>query len=187
MGDRIVDTPKREKLEWLKTIGIAVGLAILFRMFLFSSYVVDGESMMPTLEDGNLLIINKIEYNITNLERFDVIVFHANDKDDYVKRVIGLPGDHIEYKNDILYVNGKKVLEPFLASYKEKITGKLTKDFTLKKLINQQTIPKGYIFVMGDNRNGSYDSRHFGLISLDQVVGKVNLRYWPFTDIDTKF
>src|SRR5699024_7883073 len=86
-------------------------LAYSFRSFLFDSYVVDGESMEPTLEDGYNLMVNKFTYDVGEVERFDVIVFHKNAEDDYVKRVIGLPGDSIEYKNDRLFVNGEHIKE----------------------------------------------------------------------------
>ncbi|MBJ8206551.1 signal peptidase I, partial [Bacillus cereus] len=77
---------------------------VFFRTFFFSTYVVEGKSMMPTLQDGNMLVVNKVSYQVGDLNRFDVVVFHANKKEDYVKRIIGLPGDHIEYKQDKLYI-----------------------------------------------------------------------------------
>jgi signal peptidase I len=175
---------KKEGVEWLKSIGIGLIIFVFLRTFFISNYVVEGESMMPTLQDGNLLMINKM----SEIERFDIVVFHANTEEDYVKRVIGLPGDTIEYKNDVLYINGKPYDEPYLAPYKEKlIDGLLTGDFTLYEVTGQQKVPKGHIFVLGDNRLGSWDSRHFGFVSLDQVVGKVNLRYWPINEIDVRF
>lgn len=179
-----------EGLEWLRTIGVAIVLAVFFRTFFFSSYIVDGESMMPTLENGNLLIINKIVDEIDDLNRFDVVVFHATPEDDYVKRIIGLPGDKVDYKNDVLYINNKAVEEPYLAKYKVGLKGeKLTGDFTLKGISNgvSEFVPKDHIFVLGDNRKDSYDSRYFGFVPIENVVGKVNLRYWPIDEIDTKF
>ncbi|MCH1626858.1 signal peptidase I [Fredinandcohnia quinoae] len=182
------ESPKRQRISLLKTIGLAIIIAIFFRTFLFSNYVVDGESMMPTFEDGNLLMVNKIEHKISELHRFDVVVFHASKEDDYVKRVIGLPGDQVEYRNDILYINGKEVTEPYLKKYKEAlISGKLTGDFTLKEKTGASVVPAGHIFVMGDNRLGSLDSRHFGFVKMDEIVGKVNLRYWPLNEMDVTF
>ncbi|CRH97357.1 signal peptidase I [Streptococcus pneumoniae] len=89
-------TLKKEGMEWIRTILIGVLLAVFFRTFFFSTYVVEGKSMMPTLQDGNMLVVNKVSYQVGDLNRFDVVVFHANKKEDYVKRIIGLPGDHIE-------------------------------------------------------------------------------------------
>lgn len=174
------ESPKKQKFSLLKTLGVSIVLVVFLRTFLFTNYVVDGESMMPTLEDGNLLMVNKIEMRIGELERFDIVVFHKSKQEDFVKRVIGLPGDHIEYKDDVLYINGEKVEEPFLEKYKEGlIGGKLTGDYKLEEETGQMTVPENHIFVVGDNRLDSWDSRHFGFVRMDQVVGKVNLKYWP--------
>ena len=108
---------KKEGKEWLKATVIAIVLLIFIRAFFITSYVVEGGSMFPTLEDGNKLIVNKFIYRISDLERFDVIVFHANKHADYVKRVIGLPGDTVEYKNEQLYINGELYEEPYLGTY----------------------------------------------------------------------
>ncbi|MBU8877407.1 signal peptidase I [Bacillus sp. FJAT-29790] len=179
---------KKEGIEWIKAFGIGMIIFIFIRTFFFSNYIVEGESMMPTLESGNKLIVNKIGYQISELNRFDVIVFHHNKEEDFVKRIIGLPGDKVEYRNDELYINGEKVNEPFLAKYRKEIFGsRLTGDFTLTELTGSEVVPEGKLFVMGDNRLGSWDSRHFGFISADQVVGKVNLRYWPIDEVDVSF
>ena len=96
-------------------------------------------------------------------ERFDIVVFHAPEQKDYIKRVIGLPGDKVEYKNDTLYINGKAYSEPYLDEYKDELNGgALTDDFTLKDITEEETVPEGEIFVMGDNRRFSKDSRHIG-------------------------
>lgn len=181
-------TEKQQRFR--KPIVWGLGLSLLFtvRFLCFTNYMVEGKSMMPTLQEGNLLIVNKLSYQMGNIRRFDIVVFHANAKEDYVKRVIGLPGDRIEYKNDVLYINGKRIEEPYLQPYKQKlIDGKLTGDFTLEELTGQKTVPKGYIFVLGDNRLSSWDSRHFGFVKISRVVGKVNLRYWPFNKMAVRF
>lgn len=179
---------KKNSVEWLKTIGIALIIAFVVRTFLFTSYVVDGQSMMPTLENGNLLMVNKMTYNIRDIKRFDVVVFHANESEDYVKRVIGLPGEHVAYKDNQLYINGELLEEPYLDEYKsEPHSLYRTADFSLEEITGESTIPEGKVFVIGDNRNGSYDSRDFGCIDIEQIVGKVNLRYWPLKDIGFKF
>jgi signal peptidase I len=179
---------KREGLEWVKALGIGLIIFVVIRTFLFSNYVVEGESMMPTLQDGNKLVVNKIGYQIGELQHFDVIVFHANEEEDYVKRVIGLPGDTVEYKDDKLYINGKYYEEPYLDKYKKQtINDKLTGDFTLKEITGEKTVPDGKVFVLGDNRRGSMDSRYFGFIDEEEVVGKVNLRYWPLSEWGVQF
>jgi len=100
---------KSDLWEWLKIIVVAFILAGCIRYFLFTPIIVDGYSMMPTLENRDRMIVNRISYLIGEPKRFDIVVFHAPEKKDYIKRVIGLPGDHIEYKNDTLYINGKKI------------------------------------------------------------------------------
>ncbi|EDL64064.1 signal peptidase I [Bacillus sp. SG-1] len=182
------DSIKKESLEWIKALGIGLVIFVVIRTFLFSNYVVEGESMMPTLEDGNKLVVNKIGYQVGELHRYDVVVFHANEDEDYVKRIIGLPGDTVEYKDDKLYVNGKAQEEPYLDKFKEEMVGtKLTGDFTLEEITGKQTVPEGMVFVLGDNRRSSMDSRYFGFVDQDQIVGKVNLRYWPLNEFDVQF
>lgn len=179
---------KKEGVEWFKAFAIGMIIFVFIRTFFVSNYVVEGESMMPTLQDGNKLVVNKLGYEISDLHRFDVIVFHANKEEDFVKRIIGLPGDKIEYKDDVLFINGKKYEEPFLDVYREKaLDGRLTGNFTLEEITGEKNVPKGKLFVLGDNRLESWDGRHFGFISADQVVGKVNLRYWPFNEVDVEF
>lgn len=179
---------KKEGLEWIKAVGVGLIIFVFIRTFFFSNYEVEGESMMPTLEDGNKLIVNKVGYQIGDFKRFDVIVFHANKEEDYVKRIIGLPGDKIEYKDDQLFINDVKMEEPYLEKYRNQtLTRRLTEDFTLNEITGIETVPEGKLFVLGDNRLESWDSRRFGYISVDQVVGKVNLRYWPLDHMDISF
>lgn len=169
---------KSELFEWIKALAIAVILAAVIRYFLFAPIVVDGLSMMPTLHDQDRMIVNKIGYKIGEPERFDIVVFHATEEKDYIKRVIGLPGDRVEYRDDTLYINGKAYEEPYLDEYKNTlIDGPLTEPFTVEE------VPKGQLFVMGDNRRYSKDSRHIGPVSKDEVMGQTSLIYWPLNDI----
>ncbi|MCM3610813.1 signal peptidase I [Planococcus sp. MERTA32b] len=174
---------KNEVWEWSKALLIAFGLAAIIRVFLFTPIVVDGESMMPTLEHGDRMIVNKIGYSIGKPDRFDIIVFHAPEEKDYIKRIIGLPGDHIAYENDQLYINGEPMDEPYLEEYKKDVSGTLTEDFTLEEKINSSTVPEGTVFVMGDNRRASKDSRIIGVVPLEEVVGNTNLVFWPFEEV----
>jgi len=174
--------------KWIRTILFAIVLALAFRSFLFASYIVDGKSMEPTLFDGNLLMVNKMIYDWQDVNHGDVVVFHANENEDYVKRVIGLPGDTISYKNDALYLNGKKVDEPYLDPYRKDDGEPLTKDFTLEEITGDvKEVPDGRIFVMGDNRRESLDSRYFGFVPIETVVGKVDVRYWPINQLALHF
>jgi signal peptidase I len=174
---------KNELWEWIKALLIAIVLAAVIRYFLFAPIVVDGLSMMPTLHDQDRMIVSKFGYKIGKPERFDIIVFHAPENKDYIKRVIGLPGDKIEYKDDTLYVNGKAYEEPYLDEYKKQvIDGPLTEPFTLEEKIGQETVPEGELFVMGDNRRFSKDSRHIGTVPMEKVLGETNVLYWPLKD-----
>ncbi|CAH0346962.1 signal peptidase I [Bacillus sp. CECT 9360] len=174
---------KNEIWEWTKALIIAVLLAVVIRYFLFAPIVVEGLSMMPTLHDQDRMIVNKIGYTFGEPDRFDIIVFHAPEKKDYIKRVIGLPGDRIEYKDDTLYVNGKAYEEPYLdESKKQVIDGPLTEPFTLEDYIGRDTVPEGTLFVMGDNRRFSKDSRHIGAVKMEDVLGETDMVYWPIDD-----
>jgi signal peptidase I len=173
---------KNDIWEWIKALLIAIILAFIIRMFFFTPIVVDGASMEPTLQDQDRMIVTKIG----EPKRFDIIVFHAPENKDYIKRVIGLPGDRIEYKDDILYINGKAYDEPYLDKYKSELKdgGTLTDSFTLKETaVGKDVVPEGHLFVMGDNRRWSKDSRKIGAIPLGKVVGTTKIVYFPINDI----
>lgn len=168
---------KNEVMSWVKTIVFAFIVVFVCRQFLFTPITVKGESMSPTFEDNQKVVISKT----SKIERFDIVVFKSpNMKDNYIKRVIGLPGDKIEVKDDVLYIDGKAYEEPYLNANKEKILfGQLTEDFTLEQNTESSRVPEGYYFVMGDNRLRSYDSRMFGFIAKDELLGEVKLRVFP--------
>ncbi|WML48520.1 signal peptidase I [Neobacillus sp. PS3-34] len=173
---------KNETFEWVKSILGALVIAFIIRSFFFTPIVVDGESMKPTLQDKDRMVVTKIG----EPKRFDIVVFHAPEGKDYIKRVIGLPGDSIEYKNDVLYINGKTYNEPYLEKYKKSLKdgGTLTDSFTLKETaIGSDTVPKDSLFVMGDNRRRSKDSRDIGAIPMEKVIGTTNVVYYPIKDI----
>ena len=181
----IVTKKKSELWEWIKALLIAVALAVIIRYFLLAPIVVDGYSMMPTLHDQDRMIVNKISYTFGEPDRFDIVVFHAPEQKDYIKRIIGLPGDTVEYVDDVLYINGEPIDEPYLDEYKQQVfDGPLTDSFTLRDIPGgQETVPEGHLFVMGDNRRNSKDSRHIGFVSMDKVVGKTSIVYWPVSDM----
>jgi len=176
---------RNEWFDWIKAFGIAAILAIVIRLFLFSPVIVDGPSMQPNLQNGDFLIVNKISYILGEPDRFDVVVFNATASRDYIKRVIGLPGEHVKYENETLYINGKPVEEPYLEERVESFSGTYTHDFTLEKLPgNFEEIPDGHVLVLGDNRTNSKDSRRLGLIPVDNLVGKSQIIAWPLDRID---
>ncbi|MDW0115010.1 signal peptidase I [Sporosarcina saromensis] len=166
---------KKEVWSWIKSIVIACVLVFVIRQFLFAPVLVSGQSMEPTFESENRVVISKIH----KLDHFDLIVFHApGSKEDYIKRVIGLPGDTVEMKDDKLFINGKEYEETYVQANKERIfeNQKLTEDFEV-------TVPEGQLFVLGDNRRNSTDSRTIGCIDESAVVGKVGFRFYPFNSI----
>lgn len=175
-------TKKRsETFEWVKSIMVAIVVVFIIRSFFFTPIVVDGESMSPTLQEEDRMIVTKIG----EPKRFDIIVFQGPDGSNYIKRVIGLPGDRIECKNDVLYINGKAYNEPYLEEYKKRlIEGTLTESFTLKETaVDSDTVPKDSLFVMGDNRRYSKDSRGIGVIPMEKVIGTTNVVYYPLKEI----
>lgn len=175
---------KRDLVGWISMIVFVLAFVVIIRGFLFTNYIVNGHSMMPTIHDHERVIINKISYDIGSPNRFEMIVFHANNQTDYIKRVIGLPGDTIEYKQDVLYINGSSVEEPYLASILALFKNKqlYTNDFTLEELTGQKVVPENHLFVLGDNRRNSIDSRQIGFIPMEEVVGRADIAYWPLED-----
>lgn len=176
---------KSSIFEWVRAFIVAVVLAFIIRTFLYAPILVDGVSMMPTLHDQNRMIVDKISYVITDPKRFDIVVFKATETKDYIKRVIGLPGDTVEYKDDVLYINGEPYDEPYLDQYKSELNeGELlTYNFTMEELIGEKVVPEDKIFVLGDNRRNSNDSREIGTIAMDDVIGKTSIVYWPFKEM----
>ena len=167
MKDKIINIVK-EIIPYI----IVILLAILIRTFIASPVRVNGPSMNDTLKDGQILLLNKMN---KNYKRFDIVVIDSNGMK-IIKRIIGLPGESIEYKNNSLYINNK---------YVEDMTDEVTADFSLEELYGYKIIPKGYYFVMGDNRNNSSDSRNpsIGLIKKSDIKGKVKIRLWPLNKI----
>ena len=186
-SDVVLESEKESWFDWLKTILFAAVLVIGVRYFLVTPIAVQGASMMPTLEDGEMLVVDKITPKITDFDRFDVIVFKATEEENYVKRIIGLPGDTVQYIDDVLYINGEKYDEPYLDDYKAALmdTGTLTEDFALEEYLQQTVVPEGHLFVLGDNRRKSVDSRlpEVGFIPVNTVIGEARFVYWPLSEV----
>lgn len=153
---------------------VIILIVVLFRTFIATPVRVDGSSMYPTLKNGDILILNKLSQNY---KRFDIVVVKSNNTK-LVKRIIGLPGESIEYKDNLLYINGEVIDDVALEE---------TEDFDLESLYGIKKIPDGYYFVMGDNRDGSSDSRDYriGLIKKENILGKTIFRLFPFNKIGT--
>ena len=162
---------KQTKKEIIIYVSIFL-LIIIIRTFIVTPIRVNGDSMNPTLKDGEIMILNKIGYSINGVERFDIVVVDYNG-DKLIKRVIGLPGESFKYENNILYINGQEVEEPYL--------NESTEDFNITSF-GYSKIPRDCYFVLGDNRDDSKDSRIIGCVSEKQIKGKTSLVLLPFSD-----
>ncbi|UOF91892.1 signal peptidase I [Fodinisporobacter ferrooxydans] len=159
--------------DWIKAIAIALIIAFLIKQFVFAFFQVSGESMDRTLANGERVLVDKIPYYFHQPQYNDIVVFHESADEDWIKRVIGRPGDTILFKNGILYRNGKQVSEPY-------INGPMVPgDFGPYK------IPQGDLFLMGDNRNVSKDSREIGPVKISQVIGRAEVVVFPFSKFKT--
>ncbi len=161
----------KKLLKWdnIKDYVYIIIAVVLIRTFLVTPAIVNGPSMDNTLKDGQLVIINKLIYRIDDIERFDVVVVkNKADKDKIIKRVIALPNETIEFKNDRLFVNGDLLITDFKAGH--------TEDFIY-------TTGDDEYFVMGDNRTVSKDSRYLGTFSKKDIIGRVSIRLFPFNKI----
>ncbi|MGJ7912542.1 signal peptidase I [Neobacillus sp. LXY-1] len=167
---------KRELKSWGKSMIIAIGIAAVVRTFFFSPYEVEGASMEPTLHNQERVFVNKWG----DLKRGEIIIIKGEDEN-YVKRLIGLPGDTIEMENDQLVINGVLFDEPYLSENRKlakRVSNLLTGDFGPIK------VPKNQYFVMGDNRLYSMDSRNgLGFIQKAEIIGQSEFVFFPFSQI----
>lgn len=154
-------------------------LVILIKSYVVSPIRVIGSSMESTLFDGDIMILNKISYRFNKIKRFDIVVIDHEDKS-LIKRVIGLPGDKIEYKDNKLYINDKNYSESYLNK------GTITYDFELDELLGMERVPEDCYFVLGDNREISSDSRIIGFIDKKYIEGKTSIIIFPFSRIGIK-
>jgi len=157
---------------------IAMAVSIVLYLFLFTPHEVVGKSMYPNFENGQYLLANKIVYKIKDYERGDVVIFKHSETQDYIKRIIGLPGDEISIQNGKIYLNGQMLDESdYLAdSVYTNGNGFLHEGETI-------IVPEDQLFVCGDNRPNSSDSREFGPIDDDVVKGKAWLVFYPISDL----
>lgn len=157
--------------EMVETLLLAFVLFVIIN-FLTARVRVDGPSMEPSYYHNNRVVVLKVAYTLGDIQRGDVIVFPAppNPAEDYIKRVIGLPGDEVMVVDGIVYVNNQPLEEPYINA----------------KPLNSMrpmTVPEGMVFVMGDNRNVSSDSRSWGPLPIEDIIGKAVFVYWPFERI----
>ena len=148
---------------------VIVIVVVLIRSFLVTPVIVSGDSMVPTLKNKQLLLLNKINYKLDDIERFDIVVIKIDNKE-IIKRVIGLPGENILYRSNTLYIDGHELANDYDFD---------TEDFSLKTICNCERIPEDKYLVLGDNRAVSADSRIIGLIDKKDIEGNVNISLWP--------
>jgi len=168
-----VSVPAEETINWRRfTLDIVETLALAIVLFLGINAVsarvrVDGFSMRPTLQDGEFVLVSKLNYKFGAVQRGDIIVFHfpMDPKQELIKRVIGLPGDHISVNSGNVTVNGQVLNEPYIAA--------------APTYAGEWDVPAGQLFVLGDNRNDSSDSHAWGLLPSENLVGKAVVIYWP--------
>ena len=167
-------SPLRSTLEWVGVIAGALLVAVLIRTLFLQTFFIPSESMESTLKKHDRVLVNKLSYKLHDIHRGDVVVFRRPPKEtnkeikDLIKRVVALPGEQVEGRDGHVLIDGKLLTEPYLDP------GRTTGDFA------PIVIPQGMIFVMGDNRGNSEDSRVFGPIEQKLVVGRAFVRIWPF-------
>ena len=167
-------------IEFVVILAVAFGLVFGFvRPFVVEAFVIPSASMEPTLHGctgciNDRVLVNKFIYRFKKPERGDIIVFKSvtNPNDNLIKRVVGLPGDTIQVKNDVLYVNGERRKEPYI-----------NKDPGFQPPFGPVTVPKDHYFMMGDNRGNSEDSRYFGPLPAKNIEGEAFMRFWPLDRI----
>lgn len=173
MTDRAI----RELIAWMKILFFTALTVLFVRQFLFEPVEVRGTSMMPTFRDADKVLMMKV----SNIDYFDIIVFKAPGDKNFIKRVIGMPGDKISMIEDRLMLNGEPIDETYLQKNRlvesQQGQGKLTEDF------GEVIVPRGSYFVLGDNRLNSVDSRDIGFISEKAIVGEVKIRLAPFKNL----
>ncbi len=191
MEHQVSDTNKKKSTlrEYIEAFAIAILLAIIIRTFIIQAFKIPSGSMLPTLQVGDHLLVSKFIYGVkipirgTTLipikvpERNDVIVFkYPQDRSvDYIKRVIGLPGEKLKIINKQVYINGKPIEDPYAHYMSEVIIPDNPRDN-----LSTVTIPEGKFFVMGDNRDNSHDSRFWGVVDQKDILGKAFIIYWSW-------
>jgi signal peptidase I len=176
----------RAFFDWVVVVGVALLVAILVRTFLLAHFVVDGESMYSTLSPGDRVFVNKMSYRLHDPNRGDVVVLHeisgANERD-LIKRVIALPGEELRMENCVVWVDtdpadavpAQRLEEPYLDPT-------VVTPGRCGNGIEPIVIPEGHVYVMGDNRPESHDSRNLGPVAFDELVGRAFVVFWPRAD-----
>ncbi len=175
-------------MEWVAVAIGALVVALLIKAFLLQAFYIPSASMDPTLHEDDRVLVNKLSYRIGDVQRGDVIVFEkpesaSGEIDDFIKRVVGLGGEAVSFRDGSVFIDGLELSEGYidgaLTSTSSVIPGCANKIAAADNCV----IPEGMVFVMGDNRGSSQDSRFFGPIPTDTIVGRAFLKVWPLGDI----
>lgn len=178
----------RSVLEWGAVILGALVVALLIKTFLLQAYYIPSQSMQPTLEVSDRVLVNKLSYNFNDISRGDLVVFkrpanEPGDIDDLIKRVVALEGETINIVDGQILIDGRLLVEPYIADGVRSgpivDTSRCVNDLAVEGC----TIPEGHVYVMGDNRGDSRDSRWFGPVEEGSIVGRAFLKVWPLTNI----
>jgi signal peptidase I len=167
----------RSVVEWVAVVGGALLVALVIRAFFLAAFYIPSESMVPTLQKGDRVLVNKLSYKLHDVNRGDVVVFERppNEPDngikDLIKRVVALPGETLEVRDCKVLINGNVLQEPYVKQWSRTCT------------FAPKTVGTNEVFVMGDNRDDSQDSRFFGPISQDLIVGRAFVVVWPLTNL----
>ncbi|MCA5013660.1 MULTISPECIES: signal peptidase I [unclassified Enterococcus] len=166
---------KRLLIELLITLGISIFLLTALSIFLLAFPKIEGYSMVPTLNDQEIFIV----YKPAKIKRFDLVYLKNSSGEKSIRRVIGLPGEEIQYKDDDLYVNNELKAERFLSHSQEENQEPVVSDFKLYDLFEVEAIPEKKYFVLGDNREYATDSRYYGFVDEKEIIGVVKARIFP--------
>jgi signal peptidase I len=164
--------------EWIIVIVVAVTAALVVRAFVLQQFAVSGHSMDTTLHDGDRVLVNKLSYRMHDPNRGDVVVLKTIEgagERDLIKRVVALPGETVEYRSCVMYIDGRELIEPYLDPT---VVTPTSCGGDQSKL----TVPANHVFVMGDNRGGSKDSRDIGPVDYQDLLGRAFVIIWPTKD-----
>lgn len=168
-------------LDFLETIVVSLAIFAVVYVFLFQPHQVDGKSMEPNFHNAEYILTDKISYRLSSPKRGDVVVFHSpqDNKTDFIKRILGVPGDIIMVKDGHFYLNGDRLDEAYIND-----PGKVAPGRFLREGVETE-VPLGQYYVMGDNRLHSSDSREWGFVPKANIVGRAFFRYWPIDAFGT--
>lgn len=163
-----------ERRYWLRDVFLSLLLAFTLFLFLYQPVQVEGTSMLPQLKDHDRIVVSTVAYHVESIRRGDIIVFHypLDPSESFIKRVIGLPGDWVSIENGLVYVNGRRLSEPYMLP-----------GYVGSETCQPVHVAPDHYYVLGDHRDFSNDSREWGTLARNYIYGKAVFAYWPFSDV----